>query len=85
MLLTSEEESQERDSQTLEGDELDDHEEYLNNDGLLQFQSQEQRQQHLLHFLAAGFWNEEKKEYKILILDYMEKKHILFLKRMYSI
>lgn len=53
--LTSEEESQERDSQTLEGNELDDHEENLNDNGLLQFQSQEQGDQHLLHFLAAGF------------------------------
>lgn len=53
--LTSEEKSQERDDQTLDGDKLDDHEENLNDNSLLQFQSQEQRHQHFLHFLAAGF------------------------------
>ena len=53
--LTSKEKSQEGDNQTLEGDELDDHEEYLNDNSLLQFQSQKQRYQHFLHFLAAGF------------------------------
>lgn len=56
---TSEEKSQERDSQTLEGDELDDHEENLNDNSLLQFQSQEQRQQHFLHFLGAGFYKKK--------------------------
>lgn len=53
--LTSQDEGQEGDGESLQGDELDDGEHNLDNDGLLQFQGQEQRQQHLLHALAAGF------------------------------
>lgn len=53
--LTSQNEGKEGDGESLQRDELDDGEQNLDDDRLLQFQSQQQRQQHLLHALAAGF------------------------------
>lgn len=53
--LTSQNEGKEGDGEGLQRDELDDGEQNLDDDRLLQFQSQQQRQQHLLHALAAGF------------------------------
>lgn len=52
--LTSQDEGQEGDGQSLQRDELDDGEHNLDNDGLLQLQGQKKGQQHLLHALAAG-------------------------------
>lgn len=53
--LTSQNEGKEGDGQSLQRDELDDGEHDLDNDRLLQFQNQQQWQQHFLHALAARF------------------------------
>jgi len=53
--LTSQNEGKEGDGQSLEGNEFDDGEHDLDDHSLLQLQSQQQWQQHLLHALAARF------------------------------
>lgn len=51
--LTSQDEGEEGDGQSLQGDELDDGEQDLDDHGLLQLQGQQEGQEHLLHALAA--------------------------------